>query len=135
MYETVSVDEAIARGKRILNYPIAIIQLTIILTCIGLMSFYNPPNWVLLTGALSTFVIPWIYWSFMITKWRIWAFENVRNVHELKQLAIKEKLIWPDGSVFEKTEIRTSAEKEKLNALQSKFKENDVFIDDDIKLN
>jgi hypothetical protein len=49
----------------------------------------------------------------MITKWRLWAFENVRNVHELKERAVQAKLIWPDHSIFEKMEIRSASDKER----------------------
>jgi hypothetical protein len=52
----------------------------------------------------------------MITKWRVWAFENVRNVHELKKRAIQEKLISADSSIFEKTEIRTERQEIKVTS-------------------
>jgi uncharacterized coiled-coil protein SlyX len=66
----------------------------------------------------------------MITKWRVWAFENVRNVHELKKRAIQEKLISADSSIFEKTEIRTAKDKERLRLLAHKFEQDDLFQDD-----
>ncbi|MCR8561882.1 hypothetical protein KXD93_29775 [Mucilaginibacter sp. BJC16-A38] len=130
MYETVTVDEALARGKKTINYPIAAIQLLTVIASFFLMVYLELPGWTIAVGFLTGFIITWVYWSFMITRWRIWAFENVRNVHELKQRAIKEKLIWKDGSIFEKTEIRTTADKEKLNLIQLKFNVKDVFADD-----
>jgi hypothetical protein len=66
----------------------------------------------------------------MITKWRIWAFNNVRNVHELKERAIEEKLIWGDHSKFEKTEIRSKYEKEKIEKLNLKFEKEDRYKED-----
>jgi hypothetical protein len=66
----------------------------------------------------------------MITKWRLWAFDNVRNVHELKRKAIESQLIGSDGSFFEKTEIRSAAEKDKWTSLQSKFDVQDVYTED-----
>ncbi len=66
----------------------------------------------------------------MITKWRIWAFEIVRNVHELKKRAIQEKLIWNDGNIFEKTEIRNNEDKIKLKNLEKKFENEDEYKED-----
>lgn len=66
----------------------------------------------------------------MITKWRIWAFENVSNVHQLKKRAILERLIWADGSIFEKTACTNAADKAKLLQLDTKFEQDDEFIAD-----
>ncbi len=88
------------------------------------------PKWRIGIGSLLGFVIAWLVWSFMITKWRIWAFENVRNVHELKKRAIEEKLIWNDGNIFEKTEIRSLEDKEELKKLEKKFDKEDVYRED-----
>jgi hypothetical protein len=70
---------------------------------------------------LFEFVFAWLIWLFMITKWRIWAFQNVRNVHELKKRAIIEILIWEVGNFFEKTEIRSNHDKIKLKQLEVKI--------------
>jgi hypothetical protein len=89
--------------------------------------------WLIPVGLVVTFILMWLWWSFMITRWRIWAFTNVRNVHELREKAVNRKLIWPDGMWFEKTEIRSAAQKQKLLELKNKFKFKDipeVVIDD-----
>lgn len=130
MYETVTVDEAIAKGQRMVNYPVV----GIIVGTIGIACFLGTqailPWWVFPLGFVLAFALGWLYWSVMITKWRLWAFENVRNVHELKKRAIQEKLIWPDGSFYEKTEIRGAQDNERWASLQHKFAQEDVFHDD-----
>jgi hypothetical protein len=130
MIETVTVDEAIAKGHRMVNYPVAIIMIgSLVLTFyLGIQKIL--PSWIYPVGFVVAFALAWLYWSVMIVKWRLWAFENVRNVHELKKRAIQEKLIWADDSFFEKTEIRSITEKEKWDALQNKFDKDDLFIDD-----
>lgn len=130
MNDSVSVDDAIKKGKRLVNYPGTTIMLGTLGICFYLGIQHIMPFWIVPLGFILSFVFAWIYWSFMITKWRLWAFDNVRNVHELKKRAIHEKLIWPDDSFFEKTEIRSMADKEKWNALQYKFSKKDMFIDD-----
>ena len=130
MNETVTVDEAISKGHRMVNYPIMVIMFGTIGITLYLGSQKYIPTWGILVGFALAFVFSWLWWSFMITKWRLWAFDNVKNVHELKKRAIQEKLIWANDNIFEKTEIRTVTDKEKLNSLSNKFNQEDVFLDD-----
>ncbi|MBZ5857316.1 hypothetical protein [Flavihumibacter profundi] len=130
MNETVTVDEAIAKGHRMVNYPVMIIMFGILGLCFYLGIQKILPTWIFPVGFGLAFVLAWLYWSVMNTKWRLWAFENVRNVNELKKRAVQEKLIWADNSLFEKTEIRSSADREKWTSLQNKFTKDDLFIDD-----
>jgi len=131
MKQYISVDKAIRRGQLIVNVPVVIIMLgspvlSIYLSKINLI----PPPWNIVIGFILGFIFAWLAWSIMITKWRIWAFRNVRNVHELKKRAIQEKLIWKDGSIFEKTEIRTRKDKEALKEIEKRFEQDNGFYDD-----
>lgn len=130
MNETVTVDEAISKGHRMISYPvIGIILGTIIFTAyLNLQRLI--PNWSYPVSFVVAFFLGRIWCSYMITKWKIWAYDNVRNVHELKKRALQEKLIWADNSFFAKTEIRTAKDREKLKSLQNKFKKDDIFQDD-----
>jgi len=130
MFETITVDEALRKGKRDINLPVYVIMFGIIGLSIYLVTAQNYPGWYIVAGIVCGFVFGWLYWSFAITKWRLWAFENVRNVHELKQRAIKDKLIWTDGSFFGRTEIRTADQKQRLINLQDKFNKPDIFNED-----
>ena len=88
------------------------------------------PGWGIGLAIPIGFVLAWLIWSIMITKWRIWAFEKVRNVHELKKRAVEENLIWREGSVFEKTELRGSKDRAKLKNLERKFAIEDEHRED-----
>jgi hypothetical protein len=128
-----SVDQAIQRGQKMINYPIFALMI-IGFTAMLSLPFLLDNLWFIPIGFITTFVVMWMWWSFRITKWRIWAFENCRNVHKLKKRAIEEKLIWPDGSRFEKTEIRNTEQRKKLEVLKDKFKiadEPEFIYDDD----
>lgn len=128
--ETVSVEEALRKGQRMVDYPTKGI-----LIIGGAIDYYLISArlidgfWILLAIILP-FLVAWLWWSVMVTKWRLWAFENVRNVHQLEREAVRLSLIWPRGSFFEKTEIRTAAEDVKWADLQQKFLKDDVFTDD-----
>lgn len=130
MYETVTVDEAIRKGHRMVNYP----SIAIIIGIAGLSIYTGSnkllPGWTIFIGFIVAFIAGWLYWSWKITQWRLWAFENVRNVRELKKRAILENLIWNDGSWFEKTEIRNAVEKEKWSLLKEKLNKEYLFEDD-----
>lgn len=122
MKEEISVDKAINRGHLMVNVPVFITIIGCPVLSIYLSDKNLIPKWGILFGFILGFVLAWLLWSFMITKWRIWAFENVRNVHELKKRAIQEKLIWNDGNIFEKTEIRSYEDKLKLKKLKRNSK-------------
>ncbi|MGX7688159.1 hypothetical protein ACWA1C_13430 [Flectobacillus roseus] len=130
MNELVTVDEAIAKGHRMVNYPVFVIMIGISGLTLYLGSQNFIPEWGIPVGFILSFGLAWLWWSIMITRWRLWAFDTVRNVHELKKRAVQEKLIWADNSIFEKTEIRRKADKEKWASLQHKFKKDDLFQDD-----
>ncbi len=86
-------------------------------------------------GFLIGIALSWLLWSFLITKWRVWAFNKVEE-HDLlllKKMAIKNKLIWDDGSVYEKTEIRSNSEKEQILKIEKKIF--DLKRVNEIKLN
>lgn len=130
MRESITVKQALSKGKIKLVY----IPLLLLLSSIGigvyLISFKSWDGWVITGFIVFGFLLSWLTWSFFVVEWKIWAFENVRNVHELKRKAIEQKLIWPDGSWFNKTEIINHEQKQKLKQLEKKFLEKDVYHDD-----
>ncbi len=130
MNDIVTVDEAIQKGHRIITYPTIIIIIGVFALCFYLIIQVSMTFWIIPIGFVLAVGFAWLYWSITITKWRLWAFKNVNNVHELKRRAIQEKLIWPEDSIFEKTEIRKPSDKENWNSLQSKFNQEDTFHDD-----
>ena len=130
MNETVSVDEAIRKGHRIVTYPSIAIMVGVAGVSVYAGTKHLLPGWSILMGVLVAFVGAWLYWSWKITKWRLWAFENVGDLRELKKRAVLENLIWEQGSWFEKTEIRSAAENRKWQKLKNRVQVKEVFQDD-----
>lgn len=130
MSSSVSVEEAISKGKRMVTIPSVVVLFVVIFICIYLGSERILPFWIAPGGFVFGIIAAWLYWSVMITRWRLWAFENVRNVHRLKRRAVQERLIWKDGHILEKTEFRSGADKQYWESLQDKFKHKDNFDDD-----
>jgi len=128
-FETVSVEEAIQKGRREVVWPsIAILASVIIIGFTGFiftsLVLYFPL--VMIAGP----VIALIYYSKKSAKWRIWAFENVRNVHELKQRARNSGLMKEDGAPMFFDIGVSQADKAKWISLQEKLNRPDVFADD-----
>lgn len=130
MNETVSVDDAIRKGHLMITLPAIAIMFGSLGITIYLAIINTIPDWAAIFGFLLSFLLPFPYWSYTITKWRLWAFDSVKNAYDLQKRAVEEKLIWPEGSFFEKTEIRNREERERLQVLQHKFDYADIFHDD-----
>jgi len=56
-------------------------------------------------------LLAWVWWSREISSWRIWVLRNVDDWRSLERAAIWTGLIWPRGSIFEKTEFKSSEQR------------------------
>jgi hypothetical protein len=121
-----TVNKAIKKGHQMVNYPVFAIMIIGFGLTIYFMTLKLNSLFVGLFG-VSTFVLMWLWWSIQITRWKILAFGNVRNVHELKRKAIEQQLIWNDSSWFNKTEIWSQEQKQKWSKIEKKFLQEDEF--------
>jgi hypothetical protein len=128
--ENVTVDDALRRGRKMVVIPQRVFY--IILPFLALIMLGFAPGHLLEKGlimALITFFVPPLYWCIMVTRWKLWAFDKVRNVHELEDRAIIYGILSKKGGFFEKLEIRTPGQQRKLKMLQDKFNQPDIFVD------
>lgn len=126
----ISVDTAIEKAKRTILYPSLGILIGIPLILCVLAELDIIQSWLVLIGFICSTLISILFWSFTITNWKIWAYENVRNLHELKRRAIQEKLSYEDDSFYLKLEFKSQRQKEKLKYLEKRFENKDLFSDD-----
>ncbi|WP_353395847.1 hypothetical protein [Hydrogenophaga sp. 5NK40-0174] len=72
-------------------------------------------NWLGLLVFGAGFLLAWIWWSVSAPKWRLWAYQRVEDIAELKARSVSVGLTWPDGHFFERTEVksRSHARREK----------------------
>jgi hypothetical protein len=68
---------------------------------------------------LIAFVGGWLVWSIQIPKWRLWAYERVDDIDALEEAAVGVQLIWPKGSIFERTEIASANTWARIRALEA----------------
>ena len=130
MNASVTVEQALRRGRWQLKY----LPMIATFGCIGIGFFLSNQEifggWIIPIGFVVGFLLAWILWSYFVMEWKIWAYENVRNIHELQRKAVEEKLIWDSGSWFEKTEFKNYKQKQKLRQLEKKFLQKDIYRDD-----
>lgn len=94
---------AVSRGQRVVNFPV----ITILILGCGI-------GWILTVAsvllgcivAVVGIVAAWLWWSYSIPLWRRWALERGANPEELQSLGVQAQLLWPKGSMLERTEIR-----------------------------
>jgi len=111
--ETISVDAAISRGNRDVNWPVrALLATPAVVFVVGRLVHVDRNNQVfniaLVALFCACFVAAWLWWSVTVPKWRLWAYERVEDIAELKRRAVAANLTWPDGSIFSRTEIKSA---------------------------
>lgn len=130
MEGNVTVDQAISRAKWLIKRGMFLILIiVIILKVIFLPVVFHKTVDIFLTIFIAI-ILCWLYRSLAIPIWKIWAYTNVKNVHELKLKALKNNLISIDGGFFERTEIKSYQQRETLKELEKKFLGKDVYNDD-----
>lgn len=127
MNETVSVRQALAKGRLYLNFLPLITFLLCLFVPVYLHSGLGCPEvWIGYGFGIGLVSFVFIHWIAM-PKWRLWAVRNVRNVHELQRDAIQERL-WP--TLTGKLEYWSEADRSEWRSLQRKFHQPDIFRDD-----
>ncbi len=131
MQEQISVQEALKQGRKNVKIPFNILCI-LPLVIVGISTWLLGVHFFLafILGGIVAATISLTFYRYAATKWRIWAFSNVTNVHELKRAAITAQIIYPDNSWLEKFEIRNDSDKQKFNEIQKRFSKPDIFTDD-----
>lgn len=96
------IDVAISRGRLLVNGPITLIMAGG--TIIGLAVLKHYPL-LAITCFLADFVLGWLWWSWSIPQWRAWAISRGVDPVRLQEEGVRAHLVWPKGSIFERTEF------------------------------
>ncbi len=124
--ESVSVNDAIRKGfKRVILMSLWVFILGIPFIVILLAS----QSYILaILFFLFLFVLMNVVWGITCPRWQLWAYSRVRNLHELKRKAIQRRIMYPDGSRWEKLYILSRSQREKLEELHKNFEREDISI-------
>jgi hypothetical protein len=97
---TLGIAKAIAVGWLVVNLPVMAILLGSLLIALVIA----PQIWWLFFSI--GFCLAWTWWSHSVPRWRRWAHNSGANPDRLQKWAVITGLVWPKGSLFEKTEKR-----------------------------
>ncbi|MFY7810471.1 MAG: hypothetical protein ACOVQ2_01950 [Flavobacterium sp.] len=129
MTKYVTVEQAILKARKYVILPLSIFVFVSFLLLIIYNKYYNN-GWIVFIGFVLIVFI-YIFWQKHATiKWQFWAFENVRNVHELKKVAIQNEILKPNNSIFDQTEKFNLKHKDKLEEIKAKFELEDEIYED-----
>ncbi|MEO6037141.1 MAG: hypothetical protein ABIQ93_01930 [Saprospiraceae bacterium] len=131
----VSVSEAIRAGRMNLRYiPLTLIISTgLVYTILFLKNFFLPaahgnqgdhfPQQIfsLFLIPFSGFILAFVWRSVHSVAWKIWALENVQDVHRLYQIAINKGMIYERDSWLNKLEYKTAEQREQLADLETRL--------------
>lgn len=140
----ISVDEAVAKGRKMLLlprmlliiglfcglFPIGLILIAVVEGPVFTKNIWLIAGSVVFISILVFLFLPFLYWSKRTTSWKLWAFDNVDDVHELKIVALQANLFPLYGSVMDRLQIQSAYEREQWKKLQERFHFHGDFIDD-----
>lgn len=66
----------------------------------------------------------WLIWSVQVPRWRLWSYQRVKDITELKEAAVYKQIIWPEGSFFQKTEWASKSVWDEIKRLECANEEN-----------
>jgi hypothetical protein len=96
-----SVTQALWRGHLTVTLPV----LVIVALCGGVgRAAFGAAGLAL--GLLLGAVVAWPCWSFMVPRWRDWVEDQGIAPDEVQDGAVRTGLVWPRGSLLERTEFR-----------------------------
>jgi hypothetical protein len=106
--QRVTIDQAIQKAKMTVHMPATCLMFAawgqaLILVPSNLL----PPLFLYLSAAIaiSGWPLAWVYRSYMTPRWKLWAYAGAGNVQQMKEAALKAKVVAPDNSFAEKSEI------------------------------
>ena len=107
-------------GHLVINLPAVLISFGLPILA---FTVFDVLAYRLLFGVLGFLIgigLSWGVWSFLITKWRVWAFGQIEEEYwyELYEIAVANRLIWDNGNVFERTEYRSHKDSALLSPIQ-----------------
>jgi len=99
---SVTPRQALARGHLTVTLPVVLIMIAVVLV----LRIFLGSNVGLVVGLFAGPGTAWIWWSFMVPRWRDWVIDNGLRAEDVQRAAKLTGLVWPRGFLFERTEFR-----------------------------
>jgi hypothetical protein len=120
MPKKLTPDVAVLWGTIVVNGAVLAFFVTPAIILNVLPERYLPPSepQIAIPLVLGIFAGAWLTWSVLAPRWRLWAYRRVEDIDMLKALAVEQKLLWPEGHFFQRTEIASRALREELARIE-----------------
>ncbi len=135
-YQNIKVSEALRKGKKWLVIPAIFLMLFffIVAPAILIYFFRNDKNsMILVISGVSCILLgiisPFLWYSINVVKYKIWAANNVKDIHRFYNEAQIKNII-NETSFFRKIEIKSTAQKKDLAYLYERLKSKKELIRD-----
>jgi hypothetical protein len=122
--QRVTIEQAIQKARMQVHMPATCIMFAAWAQALILVpSGTLPPLFMALSVlvGLSGWPLAWLYRSYMTPRWKLWAYRGAGNVAQMKEAALKAKVIAPDNSFAEKSEIAPKAMREEILRLEGRL--------------
>ncbi|MCH4552305.1 hypothetical protein [Aestuariibaculum lutulentum] len=143
-HRNIKVSDALRKGKRVLIRPIYMLFLVFFFLVPGILMYVfreNKNSLVLILGSIFSFVLgiilPFLWWGINVVKYKIWAANNVKDIHRFYEEAQVKNLI-DERLFFKRIEIKTSRQEKDLLRFYERLGSERILvrdIDNSIKKN
>ena len=102
------VRRALANGSKFIAFRGELIATGTVVggTIIGLVVFQASFAASFFSSMIIALILDWLWWSYSIPRWRRDALKQGADPNELQAAGEAALLLWPKGSIFEKTEFK-----------------------------
>ena len=108
MSERITIDQAVDKARLTINLPATLIMMVAWAQALLIVPLGKMPLPVMLVSifiGVSGWPMSWLYKAYMTPRWKLWAYLRVANVQQLKEAAVKGRVLGADNSFAEKSEI------------------------------
>lgn len=108
MTDRITIDQAIDKARLTINMPATLIMMVAWAQALLIVPSGMAPMTVMMVSifiGISGWPMHWLYKAIMTPRWKLWAYARVTNVQQLKEAAIKARVLAADNSFAEKSEI------------------------------
>jgi len=123
MTDRITMDQAVDKARLTINLPATLIMMVAWAQALLIVPMGKAP---LMVMAVSIFIgvsgwpMSWLYKAYMTPRWKLWAYARVGNVQQLKEAAIKGRVLGADNSFAEKSELCSKEMRQEILKLEGR---------------
>jgi hypothetical protein len=123
MTERITIDQAVDKARLTINMPATLIMMVAWAQALLIVPSGKAQLLVMVISifiGVSGWPMSWLYKAYMTPRWKLWAYARVGNVQQLKEAAIKARVLAADDSFAEKSEICSRDMREQILKLEGR---------------